>query len=147
MTMEPDPSGTFIGSSFAYATARDWSKLGLLYLRNGYWNGKQIFPEDWAEYVSTPTKDAIGGQYGAHFWMDAGDSKQAKMWEGVPKDAYYMSGFEGQTVMVIPSKKLVIVRLSYSKVGKEDLGDFVSEILTTFKKVDKPVVVEEAVEN
>jgi CubicO group peptidase (beta-lactamase class C family) len=143
MIMEPDASGTFVGSSFAYATARDWAKLGALYLKKGYWNGEQIFNRDWASYVGTPTPTAEGGVYGAHFWMDAGDSKQEKLWKGIPKDAYYMSGFEKQCVMIIPSRNIVIVRLSYSKTNREDLGNFVESVLNAFEKVEVPVFVEE----
>ncbi len=146
MVMEPDASGTFVGSSFAYATARDWAKLGALYLKKGYWNGEQIFNKDWADYVGTPTPTAPAGGYGAHFWMDAGDSKQGKMWKGVPKDAYYMSGFEKQCVMIIPSRNIVIVRLSYSKTDREDLGNFVESVLNAFEKVEIPVVEEEETE-
>ncbi|MGB0524574.1 MAG: serine hydrolase, partial [Flammeovirgaceae bacterium] len=133
MTLEPDPSGTFIGSSFAYATARDWAKLGLLYLKDGVWNQERILPEGWVNYTSTPTPAAIGGQYGAHFWMDAGDRKQEKKWKGVPKDMYYMSGFDGQSITIIPSLKLVIVRLSYSQANSEEFGKFLEGIIGAFK--------------
>lgn len=134
MTIEPDPSGTFVGSSYSYATARDWARLGLLYLKDGVWNGERILAEGWADYVSTPTPTAKKGNYGAHFWMDAGDVNGKKAWEGVPKDMYYMSGFNGQHVAIIPSLNLVVVRLSYSQMGGADFGQFLEGVISAFVK-------------
>ena len=62
--MERDPSGTFVGSSFVYASARDWKRLGLLYLQDGVWNGRRILPLGWVRYVTTPTS-VSGGDFGA----------------------------------------------------------------------------------
>ena len=69
MVMEPDARGTFIGSSFVYGTARDWARLGQLYLQGGVWDGTRILPEEWAQYVVEPAA-ASDGQYGAHFWLN-----------------------------------------------------------------------------
>ena len=105
MIMETDASGTFVGSSYSWATARDWAKFGLLYLHKGYWNGEQIFSEDWADYVSTPASDS-DGTYGAQFWLNA-----SGVMPDAPRDTYYADGYQGQRVYIIPSKDLVIVRL------------------------------------
>ena len=63
--MEADPSGTFVGSSYAFATARDWARFGLLYLQDGMWNGERVLPEGWVTYTTTPTPKAPRGEYGA----------------------------------------------------------------------------------
>ena len=60
MVLEADLSGNYVGSSYAWATARDWGKLGLLYLHNGNWNGEQLFDKDWVDYVTTPTPGSSG---------------------------------------------------------------------------------------
>ena len=65
---EPDPSGTFVGSSYVFATARDWAQFGLLYLQDGVWDGERLFPEGWVAYTTTPTPQAPQGEYGAMFW-------------------------------------------------------------------------------
>jgi CubicO group peptidase (beta-lactamase class C family) len=101
--LEPDASGTYVGSSFMYATARDWAKFGQLYLQGGVWNGERLLPEGWVKYSSTETAHS-DGQYAAHFWIDHKNKH-------FPQDAFMALGFEGQLVTIIPSKQLVIVRL------------------------------------
>jgi CubicO group peptidase (beta-lactamase class C family) len=101
--IEPDASGTYVGSSFMFATARDWAKFGQLYLQDGVWNGERILPEGWVRYSSTETPHA-DGKYAAQFWLDHQD-------KSFPQDAFMAVGFEGQYVTIIPSKQLVIVRL------------------------------------
>jgi CubicO group peptidase (beta-lactamase class C family) len=113
--MELDASGTFVGSSLMYATARDWAKFGLLYLYDGVWNGQRILPEGWVDYSQERTPVLEDGFYGAQFWKNAysepGGSETPRHWPGVPQDAYYASGFEGQQVVIIPSLDMVVVRL------------------------------------
>ncbi|MEQ8935917.1 MAG: serine hydrolase, partial [Amphiplicatus sp.] len=67
-TMEVDSAGNYIGSSYVYATARDWARLGQLYLNDGVWNGTRLLPEGWAAYVASPA-EASNGEYGAQFWL------------------------------------------------------------------------------
>lgn len=111
--METDGSGTFVGSSFMYATARDWARFGLLYLHDGSWGGTQILPEGWVRYTATPTPPAKLGEYGAQWWLNAGaaDEPERRKLPHVPPDALWASGFQGQTVLVVPSRDAVIVRL------------------------------------
>ena len=71
--MEPDASGNFVTSSYGYASARDWARLGLLYLNDGIWNGKRILPEGWVEYSTTPAKAAKKQEYGAQIWLNKGE--------------------------------------------------------------------------
>jgi len=79
--IEPDASGTFVGSSYMYATARDWARFGLLFLQDGVWRGERILPEGWVEYSTTPTPKAEQGGYGAQWWLNVGSLKNsAKRW-------------------------------------------------------------------
>ena len=113
--MEVDVSGTFVGSSLMYATARDWAKFGLLYLNDGVWDGQRILPEGWVAYSQERTPVLEDGFYGAQFWKNAysepAGTVTPRHWPGVPQDAYYASGFEGQQVVIIPSLDMVVVRL------------------------------------
>jgi CubicO group peptidase (beta-lactamase class C family) len=110
--MEPDSSGTFVGSSYVFATPRDWARFGLLYLQDGVWQGERILPEGWVKYTTTPTPKAPRGEYGAHFWLNAGEANNPtdREWPNAPTDTFYADGFQGQRVIVIPSKRLVLVR-------------------------------------
>ncbi len=131
-TIEPDASGTFVGSSFMYATARDWARFGLLYLQDGVWEGERILPEGWVSYSTTPTPTAPNGRYGAHFWTNGGEGtpEDARPWKRLPADSFYAAGHEGQYLVVIPSRKLVVVRLGLTKKFKAwDMESFVSSIL------------------
>ena len=128
MIVESDMAGNFIGSSYGWATTRDWSKFGLLYLHKGNWNGEQIFDESWAKYVSTPTNDSEG-QYGAHFWLNAGGR-----YPDSPKDLYSANGFQGQRIFIFPSNDLVIVRMGLKEEEGFDFNGFLKEVLGSFKK-------------
>jgi len=129
---EPDPSGTFVGSSYVFATARDWARFGLLYLNDGVWNGERILPEGWVSYTTTPTPGAPLGEYGAFFWLNAGSSEDRNRckWPRAPRDAYYASGFQEQKVIVIPSRKAVLVRLGNTTVRSAwSDEDFIADVL------------------
>ena len=107
--MEPDESGTLIGSSFMLASARDWAQLGQLYANGGTYRGRQLLPPHWISYVTRHTPESGDEAYGAGFWLSSIDGVNG--WQGVPTDAFTMNGFQGQYVVVIPSLDLVIVRL------------------------------------
>ena len=130
--VEPDSSGTFVGSSYALATPRDWARFGLLYLQNGVWQGERIFPQDWVAYTTTPTPGAPKGEYGAHIWLNAGsaDNPQNRRWPGAPRDAFAATGFQEQKVIVIPSRKLVLVRFGATTDRKTwNTDEFIKNIL------------------
>jgi CubicO group peptidase (beta-lactamase class C family) len=120
---EPDASGSFIGSSFFFASARDWARLGELHLRDGVWRGERVLPRGWVEYVTTPTPAAPQGRYGAHWWLNAGDPErpERRLWPALPRDAVAMRGHSGQYVVVVPSAELVVVRLGLSHGDAGDL--------------------------
>lgn len=114
--IEPDASGSFVGSSYMLATPRDWARFGLFTLRDGVWNGERILPAGWMKYSTTPTPLAMKGDYGAHFWLNAGEkgNSQNRTYPSLPTDLYCLSGFNGQIVAVIPSRDVVIVRMGVS---------------------------------
>lgn len=112
--IEPDASGVLVGSSYLYATARDWARLGQLYLDDGMWSGQRVLPEGWVEYSRRPAP-ASKGEYGAHIWLN-GDAEDP-MFPGLPSDAFAFSGHDGQYVVMIPDKRLVIVRLGLTRTN------------------------------
>ncbi len=115
VTLEPDASGSVIGSSFVYATARDWARLGQLYLQDGVWNGERLLPEGWADYVKTPA-GASDGQYGAQFWLNRdGEAGRERFFPGVPEEMFFFAGHEGQYVFIIPDKRMVVVRTGMTR--------------------------------
>ena len=127
MVIETDMSGNYVGSSYGWATTRDWSKFGLLYLHNGNWNGEQIFNEGWAKYTATPTNTS-DGRYGAHFWLNAGGTFQ-----DVPKDMYFCSGYQGQMILIIPSLDLVVVRMGLKESPEFNFNEIMKGIIASIK--------------
>jgi CubicO group peptidase (beta-lactamase class C family) len=112
MVIETDPFGNLLTQGYDLASARDWARLGNLYLQDGIWNGHRILPPGFVKFVSTlaPAWVADGRPvYGGFFWIN-GDGALP-----VPRDAYYMSGAGGQYTMIIPSHDLVVVRLGHFK--------------------------------
>jgi CubicO group peptidase (beta-lactamase class C family) len=110
-TLELDATGTPIAGAFLFATPREWARLGMLFLGDGVVGGKRILPEGWVRYSTTPTPDAFVG-YGAGWWINQGDSEGARFRRehGMPADAFMAVGIYGQTVVVVPSERLVIAR-------------------------------------
>jgi CubicO group peptidase (beta-lactamase class C family) len=113
VTMDFDHAGTPVGSTRFYASARDWARFGQLYLDDGVANGKRILPHGWVAYSTKPTLDS---DYGAGFWVNAGNAEDAheRIQAGMPPDSFYASGNFGQRIVVIPSQHLVIVRLGFT---------------------------------
>jgi CubicO group peptidase (beta-lactamase class C family) len=97
-----DAAGTFVGSSYVFATARDFAKFGLLYLRDGVCNGVRILPEGWVDHARAQHvfDEETGLGYGAHWWTLPGE-----------RNSLVAAGYEGQYIMVIPDRDLVVVRL------------------------------------
>ena len=107
--IETDPQGNFLGQGLAFMPARDWARLGNLYLQDGVWDGERILPEGYVEYASTlaPTWVSDGRlQYGGAFFWVNGQGGQ-----GLPESAYSMRGAGGQSTTIIPTHDLVVVRL------------------------------------
>ncbi len=136
---EADATGTFIGSSYFFATARDFVRFGLLYQNDGVWQGERILPEGWVKQGRTP---APGGpeSYGAHWWLfSAGDRAKAKA-HGIvlPEDAFCAAGYEGQKLLVIPSMQLVLVRLGLCYFSDFPIYDELCVLLQAFPEACCP---------
>lgn len=130
--LEPDPSGTFVGSSYIWATARDWARFGLLYLRDGVWEGRRILPAGWVAYTVTPAPAAPRGEYGALFWLNAGPASDPsrRLWPRAPRDTFAAQGFRGQKLFIIPSRELILVRFgSTGSHSAWDSDEFIADIL------------------
>ena len=113
--LEQDAAGNFVASSFMYATARDWTKLGQLYLQDGVWNGRRLLPPGWVSYSTKPAPACSTGEYGAHIWIKVPDSYRGDSSIALPSDAFHAIGFEGQFITVIPSRRTVFVRLGLTR--------------------------------
>jgi CubicO group peptidase (beta-lactamase class C family) len=138
--LDTDPSGTFVASSFGYASPRDWAKLGDIVRRRGVASdGSRVIPEQFIDFMLT-ARSFSGGHYGGSIWLNPArvgvgeynflgpDDKDKRrfrwMTRAVPQDAAMMSGFNGQYVMVIPSLNCVIVRLGFTPgVWEAGIGD------------------------
>ena len=112
--IEQDITGTYVGSSYLYATARDWARFGLLFLRDGVWNSERILPVGWVAFSSQ--RSAASHRYGAHWWLDesseaATEATRQGPQNALPTDLYQATGHAGQRLTLMPSQDLVIVRL------------------------------------
>jgi hypothetical protein len=122
---ETDASGTFVGSSYLYASMRDYVRFGLLYLNKGNWFGNQILPVGWVDKTLQPANGS-NGKYGSFFWLNLSNS-----YPGVPRDMYFCDGHDGQFIYIIPSLQLVVVRTGFSKKGDFNFQNFLKEIVST----------------
>jgi CubicO group peptidase (beta-lactamase class C family) len=124
--LETDPWGNFLISGYDYGTARNWARLGLLYLRDGIWNGQRLLPEGFTKFVSTPAPAWRRPEYGGQFWING-----IGQWN-LPRDAYFMSGAGGQHTFIVPSHDLVVVRMGHQRgaaVGTKLLNQSLTAIV------------------
>jgi len=132
LVLEPDASGTYVGSSYSYATTRDFARFGLLYYNNGKWNGEQLLPENWVKETTQPASSDTLHHYGYQFWLNGYPGKDSThhLFPDVPADLYFADGYGGQNIYIIPSKKLIVVRL-----GVRGLDDnlFLKEIIQSIQ--------------
>lgn len=122
--LEVDPSGSFVGSSYLYATARYYARFALLCMNDGVFNGERILPEGWIDY-STDVAEGSNGNYGAFFWLNRG-----KRIVTAPEDMFSCNGHDGQYIFMIPSREIAIVILGYSPDGIE-LEKLIGDVLKT----------------
>jgi len=136
--LEPDESGVFVGSSYMYATPRDWARVGLLYLQDGVWEGERLLPEGWVDYSITPAPAAPKGSYGAHIWLNRGtpENPEDRPQAGLPADLYHLSGHEGQNVAVVPSKSLIVVRMGLTESGPRVVWELVRGVVEAVELAD-----------
>jgi CubicO group peptidase (beta-lactamase class C family) len=125
---ETDASGLMVSSSYVYMTTRDFMRFGLLYLNDGVFEGERILPEGWVKYTSTPSSDSEGN-YGSAFWLNRGSK-----YPDAPKDMFSCNGHDGQMIIIIPSKSIVITLLSFSP--KSDAIDFNRVIKDIIKEIN-----------
>jgi CubicO group peptidase (beta-lactamase class C family) len=121
--IEFDATGTPIGSSYIFATARDWARLGQLYAQDGLVDGHRILPEGWVDYSSRLTPGSEDYGYGAGFWTNRGnsDAAQERVAAGMPVDSFMARGSYGQYLLICPSQHLVIVKLGTAYTRMSDL--------------------------
>lgn len=109
---EVDASGVFAGSSYLYASARDWARIGQLMLNRGVLNGRRLVSEDWVERATSPNASENGPAYGYQWWLNRGGD--GLRWPELPVDSFSAQGNRQQYLTVIPSQNLVIVRLGWT---------------------------------
>ena len=121
-----DAAGTFIGSSYCFCTARDFARFGLLYLRDGVWEGQRILPPGWVDYARTPTFQQAGvsdGRYGAQWWLDIGGP-----------GSFSANGYDGQFIVIVPDLDLVVVRNGATPLDKKDeLRTWMGDLVAAFR--------------
>ncbi|MCX6279223.1 MAG: serine hydrolase [Bacteroidetes bacterium] len=132
VVFETDPSGLLAGSSYIYATARDYGRFGMLYLRNGVLNGERLLPEGWVNYTATPAAHSKG-RYGASFWLNG-----VRVYPDAPGDMFFCNGHDGQRIFIIPSKDLVVVVLGFSpkRDGGMNFNQLLKDIIGTLNQAD-----------
>jgi CubicO group peptidase (beta-lactamase class C family) len=118
--MEVDETGIFVGSSYMYATARDWARFCQLLLNDGAWNGERLLPEGFVAAMGTPTNSSGGAYSRMQTWIK-GPGLKTNAEHGLPEDTFWLRGHDGQSATIIPSRKLAIIRmgLTPSKLGYE----------------------------
>ncbi|MEO0884159.1 MAG: serine hydrolase [Pseudomonadota bacterium] len=122
---EFDAAGTFLGGSLVYASARDFARFGYLYLKDGIWNDERLLPEGWVEFARTESPADNVNVYGAGWWITPPEGVERTHSQAAltcPCDAFHAGGNEGQTIWVVPSKDLVIVRLGLMPNSPENWG-------------------------
>jgi CubicO group peptidase (beta-lactamase class C family) len=123
-TPEFDAAGTWVASSYLRATALDFARFGLLYQRDGVWDGTRVLPEGWVDYGRTiESVDPVDGPYGAHWWGVEGDTL----------GTFRASGYEGQSITICPTLDLLVVRLGKTSAEHEpDLTAWRADVVRTF---------------
>jgi CubicO group peptidase (beta-lactamase class C family) len=116
--LETDPYGNFLLNGYDYGTARNWARLGLLYLNDGVWRGERLLPEGWTKFVSTPAPAWKDSTYGAMVWVNARGA-----WPALPRDAFAFRGAGLQDTYVVPSREMVIVRMGHFPGARDGGAD------------------------
>jgi CubicO group peptidase (beta-lactamase class C family) len=129
--LESDPSGTFVGSSFIYSTARGYARLGQLFIDEGLSvDGVRVVSKEWIGQSTQPNTSQNEKAYGYQVWLNAGN-KDGLRWPSLPKNTFAAKGNKGQYIVVIPEMKMVVVRLGWSKEEypiNDFIGGFIEEI-------------------
>jgi CubicO group peptidase (beta-lactamase class C family) len=138
LMLEFDAAGTPLGGGYAWGSARDWARLGALYLRDGVWEGRRILPAGWVDFSRTLAPAPNNGTYGAHFWVNgtpAPGQQFQPLRSGI--DAFEMAGNAGQFVVIVPDRDLVIVRLGeMQRTSWQQLSEGLSDVVERFPRSD-----------
>jgi CubicO group peptidase (beta-lactamase class C family) len=135
MTLETDPYGNFLLQGYELGTGRDWTRLALLYLNGGMWNGERILPSAFVDFVRTPAPAWEQPIYGGMFWLN-----RLKTFP-IPEDAYYMAGAGGQSTIIIPTHDMTVVRIGHYKgaeAGDATLGKSLTLLMQAVPQVRAP---------
>jgi hypothetical protein len=130
--IECEVTGTPVGSGSVFASARDWARFGQLYLDDGIAEGQRILPQGWVRYSASQTLDT---GYGAGFWTNLVNEGAVPIWDApwgmpqVPKDMFYARGYLGQYIVIVPSERLVVVRLGLTHNHSTAIGSVVADII------------------
>lgn len=131
---ETDSSGVLVGSSYLYASARDWGRLAQLLLNKGVWEGEPLISEDWIAQATLPNTSDNDKRYGYQFWLNGGQGELR--YPDLPENAYAMQGNRHQRVMMFPTENVAIVRLGWTS-GEYPLNKNFSEILNAINNTAK----------
>lgn len=137
---EFDATGLIYGSALIYASARDFARFGLLYLRDGMWDGRRVLPEGWVDFARTHGTGTNADIYGAGWWLapKEGGGRPYPFYidTGPERDGFSAQGFEGQYTLVVPSKDLIVVRLGMTPekdLRTGALKDWMGRVARTFQ--------------
>ncbi|MCE0464961.1 serine hydrolase domain-containing protein [Pseudomonas uvaldensis] len=141
-TWETDASGTFVGSSYAYLTARDLARIGLLMLRDGRWGERQLIPQEWIAFNREPFARFQAGQDeavpGGHWWLNRAADPTIRPWPDAPSDTYAALGHWGQALYIVPSTGLVIVRYGDDRDGRYRHNELLKRAMAAFAGAVQP---------
>jgi CubicO group peptidase (beta-lactamase class C family) len=139
VTLEFDAAGTPIGSSHMLASARDWARFGLLYLNDGVVGGERLLPSGWVDYSAAATSGSERFGYGAGFWTNRGEGEgqRYRIARGVPADAFFARGANGQYIIIVPSQRLVVARFGSTFTPRDDM-DVVARLVADVIAVMPP---------
>ncbi len=125
--VEADANGLFVASSYSYGSTRDWARFGMLFLNNGVFAGDTILSNNWVDFMKTPAESS-DGYYAGTFWLKESNPENALV--DIPDDVFFADGFLGQRIYIIPSKKLVAVRMGYG-YSNFSMNNFLREVIKT----------------
>jgi hypothetical protein len=135
--LETDAAGMPVASSYVYASAHDWVRFGQLLMQDGVWKGRRILPAGWVRYLTTLTPQSTRRDFGAHVWLRVPppyNNGQAAR-PALPADAFHLVGHEAQLLSVIPSRRLVVLRLGLTrKPAAWDHEAFLTRLLEAFRQ-------------